>query len=209
MDSQDSAKIRRRRHGEELQSALLDAAWNELVEVGYGRLTMGSVAARAQTSEPVLYRRWPNKDQLVLSALEHYRRLHPVGVPDTGTLRGDLLAALTGMGRTSADFFEIAGIAAISGLLGDSGLAPLQARDRIIGEQRESRVRMLYQQANDRGEIDLDSIPPAVLAMPFDLVRNDLFMGLGPVPVARLESIVDELFLPLVRRSEAPKGGAE
>lgn len=200
MTAQTSAP-RRRRHGAELESALLDAAWEELVEVGYGRLTMGSVAARAQTSEPVLYRRWPNKDELVLAALEHYRSGHTVELPDTGTLRGDLLAALTGMGRTSADFFATAGAAAISGLLSDTGMTQTQVRDRILGEQRLARVRTIYQRAHDRGELDLDRVPAAVLALPFDLVRHDLLMGLGPIPTARIRSIVDELVLPLVARA--------
>lgn len=57
----------------------------------------------------------------------------------------------------------------------------------------------VYQRARDRGEIGLERIPAAVLAMPFDLVRHDLLMDLRPVEPARIESIVDELFLPLVR----------
>ena len=40
----------------------------------------------------MLYRRWANKDQLVLAAIEHHRNANPVAVPDTGALRGDLLA---------------------------------------------------------------------------------------------------------------------
>ena len=46
---------RRRRRGPQLESALLDAAWDELVEVGFASLTMESVAARAQTGIAVLY----------------------------------------------------------------------------------------------------------------------------------------------------------
>src|SRR5512140_1521140 len=93
---------RHRRRGPDLETALLDAAWDELVEVGYAKLTMESVASRASTGIAVLYRRWANKDQLVLAALEHYRNSHPVDLPDTGTLRGDLLAALTAMGAARA-----------------------------------------------------------------------------------------------------------
>ena len=73
-------------------------------------------------------------------------------------------------------------------------------RDRIIGDQRLARAQAIYQRAHDRGEIDLDRIPPAVLAMPFDLVRHDLLMEFKPVKPVRIESIVDELFLPLVAR---------
>lgn len=193
-----AASSRRRRRGPELEAALLDAAWDELAEAGFARLTMESVAIRAGTGIAVLYRRWANKDQLVLAALEHYRNSHPVDLPDTGTLRGDLLAALTGMGEARAAFFAVTAAAAFSGLLTSTGLTPAQVRDRIIGDQRLPRVRAIYQRAHDRGEIDLDRIPPAVLAMPFDLVRHDLLMDLEPLKPARIRSIIDELFLPLV-----------
>ncbi|KAB2382253.1 TetR/AcrR family transcriptional regulator [Actinomadura montaniterrae] len=197
--------VRQRRRGPELEAALLDAAWDELVEAGFAKLTMESVASRAGTGIAVLYRRWANKDQLVLAALEHYRNTHPVDVPDTGTLRGDLLAALTGMGQARAAFFAVTAAAAFAGLLTGTGLTPAQARDRILGDQRHSRIRTIYQRAHDRGEIDLERIPPAVLALPFDLVRHDLLMDLEPLKPARIRSIVDELFLPLVHaRHDGP-----
>src|ERR1700742_559320 len=60
---------RQRRRGEELEAALLDAAWDELVEAGFAKLTMESVAARAKTGVAVLYRRWPRKDDPVLAAI--------------------------------------------------------------------------------------------------------------------------------------------
>jgi AcrR family transcriptional regulator len=190
--------IRRRRHGDELESAILVAAWDELVEIGYARLTMGTIAARARTSEPVLYRRWANKDELVFAAIVHYRDANPIEVSDTGALRSDLLAELTTVSVSLAGFFAIAAAAAFSGLLADSGLTPGQARAAVMGD-RQPRVRALYQRAHDRGEIDLDRIPAAVLAMPFDLVRHDMSMDLAPLKAARIRSIVDELFLPLIQ----------
>lgn len=199
---------RQRRRGPALEAALLDAAWDELVEVGFARLTMESVASRAHTGIAVLYRRWANKDQLVLAALERYLHAHPIDLPDTGTLRGDLLAVLTGMSEARAGFFAIAAAAAFSGLLSSTGLTLAQGRDRIIGDQRLSRVRTIYQRAHDRGEIDLDRIPAAVLAMPFDLVRHDLLMDLKPLKPTRIQSIVDELFLPLVQNHHDGPGPA-
>ncbi|WP_346040681.1 TetR-like C-terminal domain-containing protein [Actinomadura chokoriensis] len=146
-----------------------------------------------------MYRRWANKDQIVLAALEHHRNAHPVDIPDTGTLRGDLIAALTGMGEARAAFFVTLAATAFSGLLADTGLTPAQVRDRIMGEQRISRVQTIYRRAHDRGALDVDRIPAAVLALPFDLVRHDLLMDLEPLKPARIHSIVDDLFLPLVR----------
>lgn len=195
----------RRRRGEELESALLGAAWDELVETGYARLTMGSVAARARTSEAVLYRRWADKDRLVLAALQRHRDANPVEVPDTGALRTDLLAHLTALSEALAGYFAIAAAAAFSGLLAGTGLTPAQARDQVMDAQGLPRVRTVYQRAHDRGEIDLDRVPAAVLALPFDLLRHDMLMDLGPVRPARIRSIVDELFLPLVRTAAPPQ----
>ncbi|MEU2307631.1 TetR/AcrR family transcriptional regulator [Streptomyces misionensis] len=190
---------RGRRRGPELEAALLDAAWDELAQAGFARLTMESVASRANTGVAVLYRRWANKDELALAALKHYRDTHPVEIPDTGSLRGDLLAALTVMGEARAAFFAIASATAFSGLLASTGLTPTQVRDRIFGDRQLLLVQDLYQRAHDRGEIDLERVPAAVLAMPFDLVRNDLLMDPKPLKPPRIRAIVDELFLPLVR----------
>ena len=85
-----------RRRGDALERALLDAAWEELTEAGYANMTMDGVAARARTSKPVLYRRWPTRAQLVIAAVRaHLPEVTPAGIRDTGSLRGDLAAALT------------------------------------------------------------------------------------------------------------------
>ncbi|GAA3942026.1 TetR/AcrR family transcriptional regulator [Microbacterium soli] len=196
-DSADAAP-RRRRRGAALEAALLDAAWDELVATGFARLTMESIAARANTGVAVLYRRWANKDELVLAALERYRSTHTFELPDNGTLRDDLIDALTGMSASGSTFFAIAAATMFTGLITTGGLTPAQVRDRVFGEQRLARVRTIYQRAHDRGELDLARVPSAVLAMPFDLVRHDLLMDLKPLPPERIRSIVDDLFLPLI-----------
>jgi Bacterial regulatory proteins, tetR family. len=201
--TEPSEPVRSRRHGKQLESALLAAGWDELVEAGYAHLTMESIAVRARTSEAVLYRRWANKDQLVLAAIEYYRNANPVAIPDTGALRGDLLALLTVVSEARAGFFAIAAAAAFSGLLADTGLTPAQVRDKAMADQRLPHGRTVYQRAHHRGEIDLERIPSAVLALPFDLVRHDLLMDLKPPKPARIRSIVDELFLPLVQNHQA------
>lgn len=189
---------RQRRRGPVLEAAILEAAWDELAEVGFAHLTMESVSVRARTGIAVLYRRWANKDELVLAALQRYRDTHLTAEPDTGTLRGDLIAALTSMGE--ARLFVPVGTAAVfSGLLASTGLTFAEVRDRIFGPQRMRRMRGIYERAHARGEIDLEQIPEAALAMPFDLVRHDLFVDVKPVPLTRIHAIVDELFLPLVR----------
>jgi AcrR family transcriptional regulator len=187
---------RQRRRGEELEAALLSAAWDELVEAGFGKLTMESVAARARTGVAVLYRRWPRKDDLVMAAIAEYGLTHPVDLPDTGSLRGDLLALLGTVNEQRGSFIAVIS-AAFAGLLAGTGMTPADVRSKLIGD-RVPWSNALYDRAHERGEIDLDTLPQAVLAMPFDLIRHDLLMSLKPVPPERIRSIVDELFMPLI-----------
>src|SRR5215831_21356417 len=105
--TEQSQRTRQRRRGEELEAALLDAAWQELVETGFARLTMESVAARAKTGVAVLYRRWSNKDDLVIAAIRHYGNTHPVEIPDTGSLRDDMIALLSGASTARVSFVAI------------------------------------------------------------------------------------------------------
>ncbi|WP_083933815.1 TetR/AcrR family transcriptional regulator [Sciscionella marina] len=167
-----SKPAQRRRYGAQLESAILGAGWDERVEAGYARLAMGSVAARARTSEPMLYRRWANKDHLVLAALDHCRTGHLVEVPDTGNLRDDLLAQLVALSESRAGFFTIGMDAAFSGLLVDTGLSPAQIREQVMGDQLPPHRRTVHQHASARGEIAPERVPSTVLAMPFDLVRH-------------------------------------
>ena len=75
-----------------MENALTDAAWEVLVEQGYHGFTFETVAARAGTSKPVLYRRWPRREDLLLATLARHWR--PLDLPDTGSLRQDALTFL-------------------------------------------------------------------------------------------------------------------
>lgn len=194
--TEQAERTRQRRRGEELEAALLEAAWAELVEAGFAKLTMESVAARAKTGVAVLYRRWPNKNELVLAAIGHYGTTHPVDIPDTGSLRGDMIGLLTGFSGTRIAFATVV-TAAFSGLLGSAGLTPAQVRERLIAD-RPLLSDAVFRRAQERGEIDLKSIAPAVLSMPFDLMRHDMLMTYKPIPDERVREIVDDLFMPLI-----------
>jgi AcrR family transcriptional regulator len=70
-----------------LDAALLEAAWDELGEVGYPGFTLDGVAARAGTSRPVLARRWPNRAELVIAAMRHHA---PSAVIERAVERGEI-----------------------------------------------------------------------------------------------------------------------
>jgi AcrR family transcriptional regulator len=191
-----SDAIKRRRRGAELEHALLTAAWEELAEVGFAKLTMESVADRAQTGVAVLYRRWPNKNDLVLAAIRHYGDTHPIVIPDTGNLRDDMLALLENLNAGRTEIATLMG-ATFAGLRDSTGLAPQDVR-RILRGEGPWRGDTVFRRAHDRGEIDLARIPRDVLELPFQLVRHDILMTLRPVSPERIHSIVDDIFWPLV-----------
>jgi AcrR family transcriptional regulator len=194
--TEQAQQTRQRRRGEELEAALLEAAWQELVEAGFARLTMESVAARAKTGVAVLYRRWHGKDDLVIAAIRHFATAYPVEAPDTGSLRGDMIALLTSFSATQVGFAATVS-AAFSGLLASTGLTPAQTREKILAD-RTLPSAQVFARAHERGEIDLDRIPPAILTMPSDLMRYDMLMTYQPIPPERILTIVDDLFMPLV-----------
>ena len=90
MSLTEDAPVPLRRRGAALEGALLDAAWDDLIEKGYDAFTIESVAERAQTARAVIYRRWATKPELVCAAIAHHGLREHVSVPDTGSLRSDL-----------------------------------------------------------------------------------------------------------------------
>jgi AcrR family transcriptional regulator len=197
-----SDEVKRRRRGAELEHALLNSAWEELVDVGFAKLTMESVADRARTGIAVLYRRWPNKNDLVLATIRHYGQTHPVVIPDTGSLREDMLALLGSMNAGRMELATIVG-ATFAGLYDSAGLTPEEVRRSVRGDG-PYWTDEVFRRAHDRGEIDLARIPQDVLVLPFQLVRHDVLMTLQPVPPERIRSIVDDIFWPLATAHNAP-----
>jgi AcrR family transcriptional regulator len=194
-DQHRPALVRRRR-GAALDAALLEAAWDELRAVGYPRLTLDGVAARAGTSRPVLARRWPNRAELVIAAIRHHTP--STAPPDTGTLRGDMLALLR---QISASVGEMVGVLTFvfADYFNATGQPPSQIREQAIAG-RGSIMAAVIERAVERGEVDPRRLTPHIASLPVDLVRHDLIMNQAPVPDETLIEIVDDIFLPLVRR---------
>jgi AcrR family transcriptional regulator len=192
-----------RRRGQALERALLDAAWAELAEAGYPNLTMEGVAARARTSKPVLYRRWPTRAELVIAAVRaHLPDVTPTSIPDTGSLRGDLVAALTVASRWHSGPVRQALHGVMSDLYTDPQLSALLQPD-ILGTAAKV-MPVILQRASDRGEVDPDQITPRVAMLPFALFRHELLTSSAPIPATTLTEIIDDVFLPLVRRTAHP-----
>jgi AcrR family transcriptional regulator len=185
-----------RRRGAELERAILDAAWEQLTAEGYEHFTIDTVAARARTSKPVLYRRWKTREDLLRATVRHRGAADSPPSPDTGTLRGDLLALLT---HANTNRNPMAAL--VSSMLGSyynqAGPTPAELRDEFMG-QRGSAVEKVVNRAVERGEIDPARLTPRIIDLPFALFRHEMMMTLKPVPDHVLRQIVDDIFIPLV-----------
>jgi AcrR family transcriptional regulator len=187
-----------RRRGATLEHALLDAAWEELQESGYAKLTMERVAERAGTSRAVIYRRWRNRPELVIAAMRHHQPVLSGAIPDTGTLRGDTLAVLR---RASARITEI-GPNTVIGMLSDL-LSDDEAFEQILHQLMRGGGEVMssvLDRAAARGETR-EHISPRVARLPLDMLRHELILTHQPPSQRTLEEIVDEIFLPLVLRN--------
>jgi AcrR family transcriptional regulator len=185
-----------RRRGEALEHALLDAAWAELQAAGYAGLTMEAVADRAGTSRAVLYRRWRNQPELVLAVIRRHRPMLSGEIPDTGSLRDDVLALLR---RMSARLAEI-GPETVYGLLGDylsDADMFARSRDQLLSISAEV-METILKRAADRGEARA-GVETRIATLPTALFRNELFLARTPPSEGTLVEIVDDVFLPLVR----------
>jgi len=185
-----------RRRGEELEAALLDAAWAEFVGNGYAELTYDGVASRAGTSRSVVYRRWPTKQELALAALTHAGQERPAVVPDTGTLRGDLIAMLQDFNRGSAQMMVLLGVH-MGDFYRETGLSPAELREHWVGA-RASVARAVVERAVERGEVPRERVTARTVGLAADLVRHDVLMRLEPLTDDAIAAIVDGVVLPVL-----------
>lgn len=191
----------RRRRGAELESAILDAGWEQLLEVGYLGFTFEAIAERAGTGKAAVYRRWPDKESLLLAVLGHSYFSLPADIDDTGNLRDDVVARL----KSANSRLGEGAAAVLSTMLGTyfdgAASAPVTLRDRLLGD-RASTMNTIVERAIARGELP-GPLPDRVLALPFDLFRHEMIMNLGNVSDGTIEAIVDEVFLPLAYADHA------
>lgn len=193
----DHRKLPRRR-GEELAAAIYRATLDELAESGYAKLTMERVAERARASKASLYRRWPTRVALVMDSV--YHSLPALSdVPDTGSLRDDLLTLLRG----TADILSGPAGEAMRGLLSEALRDEASARTFKENSQGAGRKMMaeIARRAVERGEISGDAVTPLRLDTGQALLRQYFLFQGPPIPDRLVVDIVDEVLVPLLTRS--------
>lgn len=180
-------------------AAILDAALSLLEEVGYDRTTVDAIAERARVGKATIYRRWPEgKAPLVIDAV--LKRRPDVAPPDTGTLRGDLLALVQGSAVLMGASARLVG-GLTSRLQDDAAFAAL-VREHLIGRER-AKWRVVAERAVARGE--LHGVPTRL----FDDLAPSLLHGRiaftgEPVDDAFAVELVDRVLLPVLHATPLP-----
>lgn len=129
---------------------ILAAATDLILERGFDATTVDEVALRAQVGKATVYRRWARKEDLAVAAMQalYSRELEQ---PDTGTLRGDLMASYSAVVAFSS---SPVGRAYLRTTIAESIRDP-----RISALYREAQIRAsqhayrMFERAQARGEI--------------------------------------------------------
>jgi AcrR family transcriptional regulator len=179
------------------EQAILSATAQLVAELGYDRVTVNAIAARAHASKATMYRRWPGKAELVAEALRQHAEGGVAEIPDTGSLRGDLLFAVGSIAST---------LTAADGGPSLPGLAEAIRTDAVLRElirvQIDERGHqdglLICRRAAARAEAVDERLGPVVLGLAVaHLFLRTMLDGEAPHTAER-ETFVDRVLLPLL-----------
>jgi AcrR family transcriptional regulator len=179
------------------ETQLLDATLEVLRETGYDKLTVDEVVARAHASKTTVYRRWPSKADLVCAAFAYHLRDAFDLPPDSGALRGDLLAVAEMMTSGAEERAQV-----VAGILGAGERNP-RLRELLMDDlyqYRREQLRGVLRRAVARGEIVPEVITDTVTDLLPAYIMFHILQYEGPVPAESLRALVDELLLPGLTR---------
>jgi AcrR family transcriptional regulator len=176
------------------ETAILRATLELLAESGYDQLTIDAVAERARCSKATIYRRWPGKAGLVITAVRRHARQPAMAAPDTGSLRSDLLAALQGM-RSSLSGQDAA---LILGLLTAMHRDPELAgtvREQVLQAKREVFGAVIARAAA-RGDVPATTDAALLAEIGSAVLFSRLLVTGEPLDDGFIEHLVDAVLMP-------------
>jgi AcrR family transcriptional regulator len=182
--------------GRARQDAILLAAVQLLAEVGYDRMTMDAVADRARASKATIYRRWPGKPELVVAALEQLAPPAATALPDTGSLRADLVAVLDGMraGLMAQDAAVVLGL--LTAMRNEPRLADV-VRQRFL-DVKGAAFDAVLARAVAAGTLAPTTDRALLAEVGSALLFSRLFITGAPLDTAVVEHLVAAVLLPLI-----------
>jgi AcrR family transcriptional regulator len=194
------AAVRRRTGGRSarVREAVLKATLQAVAEHGADAISISDIARRAEVHETSIYRRWPSKEHLLLDALLDYSEAK-LPIPDTGTLRGDLIAFATAvtayldspLGRTLARAMAVAG--------DDGALAAGRAQ---FWKSRLDLASAMIARAKDRGEVATDLDAATALELVVAPPHFRALLTRQPVDEQAIGNLVDVLLAGLATSTQ-------
>jgi AcrR family transcriptional regulator len=141
-------KITGRPRDARIDTEVISAVIAVLRKGGYGAVTIDGIARNVGRARSSLYRRWPSKRHLVAYAVVGELGQNPAA--DTGTLRGDLLSAVTTLWRAFRGPLGHALAGLVADMAQDAALAS-SIRQEVMVPRRRS-MREAIERARTRGE---------------------------------------------------------
>ena len=198
--AQEAAGHRGRQLDASRDAALRGAALELLGEIGYDRLSIDAVAARAKASKMTIYRRWSGKAELVVDAISSLHK--PGEVPDTGSLRGDLEAMARRSDNADTRFDAQLMLGLVTAVARDPELRQV-IREQFLG-RGGVQVREVFERAVARGEIPAGrNLDLLISVFPAMVIHHLLIFG--ELPDASFSArVLDEVILPLAVAPVSP-----
>ncbi|WP_181772171.1 TetR/AcrR family transcriptional regulator [Amycolatopsis pittospori] len=175
-------------NGPRKAEAIFAATLGLLAEHGYEKLAIEAVAARSGVNKTTLYRWWPSKDALLAAALRD-SDLFTLDVPDTGSLRGDLLAVATHIFRLLTSEHTAPVVTAT--LTAGPRRPELGDVSRSFFADRMAREEPIFERAVARGELRAGADPVVVMDLLAGAIWFRLLLRGGEADPKFLEKAVD------------------
>jgi AcrR family transcriptional regulator len=181
------------RRSERSRQAILTATRALVSEVGYSKVAIEAIAARAGVGKQTIYRWWPSKGAVIFDAflsLSGGTEGQDIALPDTGDIEADLKTVLR---ATAAEFadpeFEEPIRALNNEIIKDPDLAA-QYREKLarpVDEAKKERLRSAQRAGQLAADADLDLVLEVLYAPLFQrwLHRS------GPLTAEYADSLVD------------------
>jgi AcrR family transcriptional regulator len=181
---------------------IIGAAIDILADFGFDVMTMDMVAARAKAGKATLYRRWKSKAELVRDALIWMSRpsVELDRLPDTGTLRGDLLAVL----KPYSTDHEVKKFRVLAGLGSFFSEHRQAAEDAMAGifEPWTAVNRALMLRSVERGELPAKADIEMACEVIVSMTAHRSLTHSKPFDRTFYESLLDNILVPALKNSD-------
>ncbi|MGZ8178701.1 TetR/AcrR family transcriptional regulator C-terminal ligand-binding domain-containing protein [Williamsia sp. SKLECPSW1] len=183
------------RRGKAVRDNVLTAALNELLNVGVDGVTVASVAEAAGVHVTSIYRRWRTREQLITDAVLNHLDPLAIDVPDTGSVRDDLVALLASLDESmsSPQNWALLRLATMP-----IEIDRLEDARRRITDERMAEVATILERGVARGEISAGIDHRLALEAMYGPIYARRLLTHEQVDEAYLEGLVD-LFLNGIR----------